>query len=276
MKKTAVMIFLLLSFWTIPSRGQEGIPEEALRHMTKGEAAVETAKSPEDYKNAIAEFTQACSLAPDWPDPRYNLGVVQEAAGEYEDAIKSFQIYLTLSPEADDAADVKKRIYKLEYARDRNNIEGTWKVDKSRLSVKCNPTDCVLSYGSIVGSSMIIEDLQLNVRKNQDKTEVRLLTVDDYMGFNFREGPFSSVEHKGDSVTIYGAVLYACPSDVMANNCPWDVKLILKQTSSDVMEGTIEANGGIKTIPDLKTGKVSWRAFTGAGTILFRRDNSGK
>jgi len=91
------------------------VSEEAQRYMEQGVAAVEIAKSPADYEDAISKFEKAKSLAPDWPDVYYNLGLVQEKAGKYRDAANTLKQYLRLAPKAEDAAMVKSLITKLEY-----------------------------------------------------------------------------------------------------------------------------------------------------------------
>jgi tetratricopeptide (TPR) repeat protein len=103
------------------------------------------AKSPEDYAAAIEEFEQAARLAPGWPDPYYNLGLVQEKAGKFREAIVSLNRYLQLAPNAPDAAKIQEHIYKLEYKAERENIltiadivdvlvsfgkEETWEIEK--------------------------------------------------------------------------------------------------------------------------------------------------
>ena len=62
---------------------------------------------------------EAIRIAPDWPDVYYNLGLVHEKAGSLSDAIKNFQQYIRLAPNASDAAVVKSLINKLEYRFDR-------------------------------------------------------------------------------------------------------------------------------------------------------------
>lgn len=121
------------------------VSEEARRHFYRGQAAVEMAKSPEDYAAAIEEFEQAARLAPGWPDPYYNLGLVQEKAGKFREAIVSLNRYLQLAPNAPDAAKIQEHIYKLEYKAERENIltiadivdvlvsfgnEETWEIEK--------------------------------------------------------------------------------------------------------------------------------------------------
>ncbi|HUT34358.1 MAG TPA: tetratricopeptide repeat protein [Planctomycetota bacterium] len=97
------------------SWGQPAVSDEAKRHFDRGMAAVEMAKSPEDYGAAIKEFEQAVRLAPDWPDAYYNLGTVQATANKYSAAIANLKQYLRLAPNAADVAAVKTLINKLEF-----------------------------------------------------------------------------------------------------------------------------------------------------------------
>ncbi len=117
MTKTNVLIAAVfyLVCGTASSFGQQAVSDEAKRHFDRGIAAVEIAKSPDDYVSAIKEFEQAARLAPDWPDVYYNLGRVQEKAERYRDAATSLKQYLRLAPNASDAETVKTLINKLEY-----------------------------------------------------------------------------------------------------------------------------------------------------------------
>jgi Tfp pilus assembly protein PilF len=118
MKKTKVfylVVVLAVSALLLSAANARAVSEEARRHMDRGQAAVEMANAPEDYEAAIKEFKQAISLAPDWPAPYYNLGLAQEKAGKFREAVTSFEQYLRLAPNASDAKMVKSLITKLEY-----------------------------------------------------------------------------------------------------------------------------------------------------------------
>jgi tetratricopeptide (TPR) repeat protein len=119
MKKQNVLIavIVVLLFGIGSAFGQE-VSDEAKRHFDRGVAAVEMAKSPNDYAAAIMEFEQAARLAPDWPDVYYSLGKVQEAAEKYGDAVRSFREYLRLAPDAEDAEEIKSLINRLEYKKE--------------------------------------------------------------------------------------------------------------------------------------------------------------
>jgi hypothetical protein len=93
----------------------EPVSAEAKRYFTRGLAAVEMARSPVDYDLAIEEFTKARSLAPDWPDVHYNLGLVQDKAGKFRDAAVSLKRYLQLAPDGPDAAAVTNLMTRLEF-----------------------------------------------------------------------------------------------------------------------------------------------------------------
>ena len=101
----------------------QAISEDARRHMARGKAALETTKGSEDYEDAIREFDSACKSAPDWPEPYYNLGVVQGKAGKYEEAARSLRRYLDLQPDAKDARAVKDLVYDFEYKGEKARTE---------------------------------------------------------------------------------------------------------------------------------------------------------
>lgn len=129
MKKLGVFLVLLCTLGGL-ARAADAIPEDARRHMIRGRAALEMAKSPEDYRFAIEEFAQAVKLAPDWADAYYNLAVVQEKAGQVSDALASYRRYLELAPNASDAQKVQDEIVRLEYQLERQRefsaLAGRW------------------------------------------------------------------------------------------------------------------------------------------------------
>lgn len=91
------------------------IPEAARRHMTRGQAAIEMARSPHDLDMAAKEFQEAARLAPAWPEPWYDLAGIEEKTGKFKEAVGSLKKYLRLSPNAPNAAKIRERIYKLEF-----------------------------------------------------------------------------------------------------------------------------------------------------------------
>ena len=112
--RIAVTTVFLLAGLAAYTAGQN-VSDEARRYFDRGMAAVELAKSPDDFKAAINEFKQATVLAPDWADAHFNLGKVQEAVEMYTDAIASLRRYLQLAPNATDASEVASLINKIEY-----------------------------------------------------------------------------------------------------------------------------------------------------------------
>jgi hypothetical protein len=103
------------------------IPEEARKHFVMGTALFKDAKTPDDYSQVIGEFKQAATLAPQWPDPRYDLAVAEEAAGDFSSAEADLKIYQKFKLSAEDARAAQDKIYVLEakqqkqYAADRAN-----------------------------------------------------------------------------------------------------------------------------------------------------------
>lgn len=90
------------------------VPEEAERGMVRGTTFFSKAVDSTGYKKAIAELESAANTAPWLAVAYYNLGVVQEKAGLYSDAIQSLKLYLLAAPDAKNSRDVKNTIYALE------------------------------------------------------------------------------------------------------------------------------------------------------------------
>jgi tetratricopeptide (TPR) repeat protein len=146
--KLRICLFYLLLTAALPALAQT-VPEEARRHMVRGNAAVEMARSNEDFALALEEFQQAASLAPSWPDPFYNLGMIQEKLGKYGEAVRSLKRYLELAPTSSDAGSIRDLVYKLEFKAEqtltpRDVIEvltSGFSVDTSRWQ-KTSSTSC--------------------------------------------------------------------------------------------------------------------------------------
>jgi tetratricopeptide (TPR) repeat protein len=109
------------------------VPEEAERYMGRGQAAVEIAKSPEDFKRAAGEFQKALRIAPWLANGYYNLGILQEKAGQLVEAMRSYKLYLLAAPSAPDAQQVRTRIFGLEYKAEREK-EAAAKAEQQRLA----------------------------------------------------------------------------------------------------------------------------------------------
>lgn len=101
------------------------VPEEAERYMARGTAAVKSAKDANDFKDAVREFEKASLAAPWLANVYYNLGIAQDKAGMYADAIKSLKLYLIAVP---DASDAKKLIYEIEYRQEKAAKESSPEV----------------------------------------------------------------------------------------------------------------------------------------------------
>ena len=103
------IIKFVLTMKTAPT-----VPEDAERSMARGTAFAQKATDSTGYKRAIIEFESAANAAPWLAIAYYNLGVVQEKAGLYSDAIQNLKLYLLAAPDAKNARDVKNKIYGLE------------------------------------------------------------------------------------------------------------------------------------------------------------------
>jgi tetratricopeptide (TPR) repeat protein len=100
-------------------RQKPAIPEEAERYMARGAAAAKGAKTEKDFHDAAAEFEKASLAAPWLPAAYYNLGITQDKAGKYREAIQSLKLYLLAAPDASDAKAVKNLTYEIEYRQEK-------------------------------------------------------------------------------------------------------------------------------------------------------------
>ena len=100
-------------------------PEEAKRHLVRGKAAFKGAKEAKDYADAADEFKKALLYAPWLVEGYYNLGIIQDKAGLYADAMQSLKFYLLAAPNAPDAEKVKELIYEIEYRKDKTAKESS-------------------------------------------------------------------------------------------------------------------------------------------------------
>jgi hypothetical protein len=118
-KAFCLIAFLAVSTLLLSAVCARAVSDEARRHMDRGQAAIEMANTPADLDDAAKEFQKAIELAPRWPDPYYNLGMVQNKMERYDDALKNLKSYLQLAPNAKDAQEVKQLVNKIEYKLDK-------------------------------------------------------------------------------------------------------------------------------------------------------------
>jgi tetratricopeptide (TPR) repeat protein len=82
-----------------------------------------------EYQRAVVEYYQAVDLTPNDPDTHYNLAFVSgEYLGDQETALKHYQWYLYLKPDASDAPAVKEKILMAKFSL-RSKIDSP--LDKS-------------------------------------------------------------------------------------------------------------------------------------------------
>lgn len=95
------------------------IPDEVITYEGRAEAAAQSAQTPEEMMVAASEYKKALKLAPWNASYYFNLGLVLEKAGAYQEAIQNFRFYLLAAPNAQDALEVKKKIGGLEFRMEK-------------------------------------------------------------------------------------------------------------------------------------------------------------
>jgi len=117
------------------------VPEETERHLARGAAALKEAGNTEDYKDAIEEFKEALRLCPWLGEAYFNLGLVQDKAGQYDDAIKNLKLYLLAAPNASDSKKVQSLIFEIEYRKEK----ALRKVEEEAAEAASRPEPEILS-----------------------------------------------------------------------------------------------------------------------------------
>lgn len=95
------------------------ISEDAKRYMARGKAASKGAKEAKDFNEAAEEFKKALLAAPWLAEGYYNLGIVQDKAGQHSAAMESLKLYVIAAPNASDMDKVKELIYEIEYRKEK-------------------------------------------------------------------------------------------------------------------------------------------------------------
>jgi len=137
MKKIVnIMILTFGMIFILQGTAYAGSCASVKREMAYGQAATEDAKDKAGFKRAAGEFNKAAQKASNCAAAFFNLGLVQEKAGELVAAKAAYEQYLKLAPNALDADSVEQQIFKLEYqiqaaASPWNGIEGTWRREGS-------------------------------------------------------------------------------------------------------------------------------------------------
>ena len=145
-----------------------GTFEDARRHMLRGMAAVEAARSPSEMALAEDEFRMATEIAPELANAWFNMAKAQAQQSKFLEAIESYREYLRRAPQAEDRQNVENEIIKLEFRHEMQqrilSRAGTWigadgtiyqlTLQGNRMMLKANqriPSDEVRSSYTMVG-----------------------------------------------------------------------------------------------------------------------------
>lgn len=92
------------------------LPSAFREKLGAGNYAFKNARGTAGYAAAAQMFEEAALVAPWVPDAYYNMGLAYEGAKDYNNAIKSFHLYLTAAPNAPDADKISEKLGALKYA----------------------------------------------------------------------------------------------------------------------------------------------------------------
>jgi hypothetical protein len=114
-----------------------GTPEDARRHMVRGTAAIEMAKSDAELAGAAEEFRIATEIDPTMAAAWFNLGAVLARMNQYDEAVSAYNEYLARAPNAEDAPRIRDEVIKLQYRQEQQaktrSRAGSWISDEGAL-----------------------------------------------------------------------------------------------------------------------------------------------
>jgi hypothetical protein len=103
------------------------MPEEARKNLVMGKTLLEDAKTKEDYELAITKFKNSISFAPWYTETYKHLGITQELAGHYDEAITSIGFYMLGTLSETDKQKAQDEIYIIEAKKEKATAPETLK-----------------------------------------------------------------------------------------------------------------------------------------------------
>lgn len=227
-----IVTILALAFYSVSYAGNSCQSVE--REMAYGTAALEGAKDRAGYLRSAKEFEAAVKKAPKCAAAHFNLGLVYEKADKFKEALGSLQSYLRLSPKASDAAEVRNKIYKLEYrlkdagrvkAKEDALIEGRWTIihawsQQEHTSKTAEPTLQSDGWASYM-LRKLDAPTSITVRGDRFNTSFRMSNLKNRnrTSFNF-EGKVSGRSIRG-TAQVLGRCVEFCGSCEVGGNFPF-------------------------------------------------------
>jgi len=234
MKNRFMMYLLLIFIFSLVSNVSAQIfsKERAQKHFDRGMVIIENAQNIEDYEKAIKELDSAFTAYPLWPDPIYNLGVVNEMIEDYEKAKYWFDLYTYTVPEADDIIEVKSMINKLEVKveqmKDPKTLSGIWYW--SRPKVWCEPRLEIQIYnGKVEARALYSEGIEENNELNAERDP----------GVYIAKGNFVPIvwDDYEMKLLVNDAPYFSCSKSIDPEMCPSKATFNLVRKGKDRLEG---------------------------------------
>lgn len=168
--------------------------DRAHTFMVRGLAAVEMARNDDELIAAIDEFRKATEIDPALTVAWYNMGKIQAKTGQFQDAINSFNRYLAITPQADDASKVRDEIIKLEYRLESQeklqNLSGIW-----------DTSDGLKARIDVTGSKLSIQMQQITFPQSTEVWMYDDLLSNPNTTFDFRNSPVIRLELRGNKLS---------------------------------------------------------------------------
>jgi len=197
--------------------------------MDRAQAAIEMAKTPGDLEDAIREFQQAATLAPNWPDPYYQMGMLQDKLERYDDALKNLRRNLQLDPQAANAPQVIQHINKIEYKKE--------KAEKARLDPR-NLVGVWWVNGETKEGSGLFSRFEIRNNNGVVEGALRAYSYTEQRGLSCWP-KFVPIQWDGQKLLVPHTRYFYCDTSVQKDCCGTDASLSLAMIAKDTLKGTL-------------------------------------
>lgn len=257
--RVRIILFLVMLAGVI--RGQENrsesekLVEHAWQQYNQAMSIVETAVTPEDFKQAIDVFKEAQTTSmyagiysEIGTSINYNLGLIYDQLGDYDLASHYLTMYICSTPAPDDSAEVKAMIDQIDYKAQQfinpETLTGIW-------------------YYSV---PVDISEPRLEIRVNNGVLEARCLSSEASQGW-IPNGDFIPVKWNpiDKTLEVFEASYFTCDQSVDADWCPHKITLNLTRTGENKLEGVLTDTGIV--YQDINNPEI----FTSSGKVVYER-----
>jgi len=240
------VIFILaisvnLSICQVNQIDKEKLIELAWQQFNEGVAIIERAETMEDFNKAITVFKEAQLTATIsglhtelGQTIYYNLGLLYDAAEDYNMASDNLTMYICGTPPPDDSAEVKAMIDQIDYKAEQfinpETLTGIWCY--SWPKEQCEPRlEIRVDNGTVKARALYSEGTELNNQLNAPHEPGQYIAKGSFVPINW--------DYSEGKLNVRNAPYFTCAKGFEHEMCPSPVTFNLKRIGVNRLEGDV-------------------------------------